>query len=570
VLVEEQLHTQSLYHLGLMVAVMDKIGLMDKIDLRLPLSDNRGSKVTMGQRVAAMILNGLGFMDDRLYMFPEFLEDKPVQRFFGDKVEAAHFNDDALGRCLDAIHTYGITKLFSEITFEIGVEQNLLGKSARFDTTSLVVYGDYKEDESIIASEQSNTVCTKSNSKKLGETKTTEDAFRITYGYSKDGRPDLKQMILNLATTGKANLPIWMEAHSGNASDKVILQQAAERMKKFAAALKEAPSFLFVGDSAMYEACVEKAEDMLWLSRVPHTNKQSKEVLDLKDQELKWQECDNGYRISLIRNSYKEVEQRWLLVYSKQKYESEIITFGKRIKLEEKSMKKKLWHLSNEVFACEKDATKALKPLSKELKYHKVILSIEPVQQHVNKGRPKKEIVANVVGYRVAALVIPDDEKLEKHRLKLGRFILATNQLDKEQLSNEGMLLEYKEQMHTEVGFRFIKGDNFEVSNVFLKKPSRVAALMMVMTLCLMIYNLAQHMLRECLEANNATVPDYLQKPTQKPTMARVCKLFRSVHVVIISYDDDYQELVSNLNDVLRQIIRYYGSVAEKIYGLSG
>ena len=77
-------------------------------------------------------------------------------------------------------------------------------------------------------------------------------------------------------------------------------------------------------------------------------------------------------------------------------------------------------------------------------------------------------------------------------------------------------------------------------------------------------------MLRECLEANNATVPDYLQKPTQKPTMARVCKLFRSVHVVIISYDDDYQELVSNLNDVLRQIIRYYGSVAEKIYGLSG
>jgi hypothetical protein len=30
----------------------------------------------MGQGVAAMIFNGLGFIDDRLYMFPEFLEDK--------------------------------------------------------------------------------------------------------------------------------------------------------------------------------------------------------------------------------------------------------------------------------------------------------------------------------------------------------------------------------------------------------------------------------------------------------------------------------------------------------------
>ena len=45
-----------------------------------------------------MILNGLGFMDDRLYMFKNFLENKPVDRLFGKGVKASYFNDDALAR----------------------------------------------------------------------------------------------------------------------------------------------------------------------------------------------------------------------------------------------------------------------------------------------------------------------------------------------------------------------------------------------------------------------------------------------------------------------------------------
>ena len=68
----------------------------------------------MGERVAAMILNGLGFIDTRLYMFPEFLENLPVNRLFGREIDANFFNDDALGRCLDEIATYGSTKLFTE------------------------------------------------------------------------------------------------------------------------------------------------------------------------------------------------------------------------------------------------------------------------------------------------------------------------------------------------------------------------------------------------------------------------------------------------------------------------
>ena len=52
-----------------------------------------------------------------------------------------------------------------------------------------------------------------------------EDAERsiLKHGHSKDHHTDLKQMIINLVTTGATGFPIWMEAHSGNASDKKIL-----------------------------------------------------------------------------------------------------------------------------------------------------------------------------------------------------------------------------------------------------------------------------------------------------------------------------------------------------------
>ena len=55
----------------------------------------------MGERVCAMILNALGFVNNRLYMFAEFLSNKPIKRLLGSHLSAQDFTDDSLGRCLD-------------------------------------------------------------------------------------------------------------------------------------------------------------------------------------------------------------------------------------------------------------------------------------------------------------------------------------------------------------------------------------------------------------------------------------------------------------------------------------
>ncbi len=85
----------------------------------------------MGKRVAAMIMNGLGFMDDRLYMFSEFLANKPVDKLFKPVIlEQICLIMMPLGRYLDPIAAgYGPTKLFSEIDLRYWFSLTLISLS---------------------------------------------------------------------------------------------------------------------------------------------------------------------------------------------------------------------------------------------------------------------------------------------------------------------------------------------------------------------------------------------------------------------------------------------------------
>ena len=104
------------------------------------------------------------------------------------------------------------------------------------------------------------------------------------------------------------------------------------------------------------------------------------------------------------------------------------------------------------------------------------------------------------MGFKVESDFERNTEEIEKLLNKKGRFILATNDLDIENYPDEMILHEYKEQQSVERGFRFIKDPWFMVDSIFLKSAKRIEALMMVMTLCLMVYNISQYKLRKTLE----------------------------------------------------------------------
>ena len=198
----------SLGHLGIVSAVAKDLGLVEKLDRRLPRFDIRRI-VSNGNAVLAMVLNGLGFSNRRLYLIPQFLQNKPVDRLLAPNLKPEHFDDHVLGRALDEISEYGASKLFVEIAFEIALEQKLLGKEAHIDTTSFSFEGAYSQQ----------------NSEPV--------TINICHGFSKDHRPDLKQVVLNMAVSGPAILPIFMEPLSGNASDKKCLYSGIDTVRGF-------------------------------------------------------------------------------------------------------------------------------------------------------------------------------------------------------------------------------------------------------------------------------------------------------------------------------------------------
>lgn len=541
-----QFSSAHIGHLGLVADKIDSMNLVNLIDCRLPVSEAYGAKVSHGERVAAMIMNGLGFSDSRLYLFPEFLSDKPLERLFNRTVSAAWFNDDATGRCLDAISAYGSTKLFTELSVTIGQSRGLLGKSAHIDTTTLSLFGDYEQDD---GAEDDKII-----------------SPRPEQGYAKSKRHDLKQMVLLLATTGGANFPLWMESHSGNASDQKTMPAAAMKIKALCHGIADAPGFIYVGDSAIYGNILQHSQDIFWITRVPESIKEAHALVLRPNAEMTWTPLDNGYSYCATTSEYKSVNQRWLLFHSEAAYKREIKTLDKKIKTEQAEQNKAWWHLSHRIFACETDAYAEAEAQKKHLKYHAVAIAVVAVKKYSSKGRPKANELPEIVGCQIEYKLALDEKKVSSIRASKGRFILATNQLDETRLSDGEVLTEYKAQSGTERGFKFIKDDAFQVDSVFLKTPERIEALMMVMTLCLMVYGVSEYDLHQSLQVKNETLPNQMKKPTNKPSLRWVYFLFRVINELSISMGNQVKKWVINIDAVLLKIISHFGARAHEIY----
>lgn len=67
------------------------------------------------------------------------------------------------------------------------------------------------------------------------------------------------------------------------------------------------------------------------------------------------------------------------------------------------------------------------------------------------------------------------------------------------------------------------------------KLAKRVAALAMVMGLCLLVYTIGQRQLRDNLATASKTIPNQLGKPTPNPTLRWVFQCFQAVHVFWVS-----------------------------------
>ena len=108
---EHTYRSHTLDHLGLVAGMFDELGIGDVIDNATQQHPDMRD-LTVGEAVKAMVLNGLGFINQTLYLVPRFFQHQPTSRLMAPRVIPAQLHDEALGRALDTLYDSGVTALY--------------------------------------------------------------------------------------------------------------------------------------------------------------------------------------------------------------------------------------------------------------------------------------------------------------------------------------------------------------------------------------------------------------------------------------------------------------------------
>jgi transposase len=134
--------------------------------------------------------------------------------------------------------------------------------------------------------------------------------------------------------------------------------------------------------------------------------------------------------------------------------------------------------------------------------------------------------------------------------------ILATKALDHTPLPPHEVLEAYKGQAHAERGCRFLKAPPFFAAALSRKKPERIMARLMVMTVCVLGYAAVAYRLRQALKDHEATLPDQQGKRLQHPTARGVLHCFMGIHWL---YQGGQWPMVLNLTEKHQHLLRLLG-----------
>jgi transposase len=399
--------TQILDHLGLVAGMFEELGIAEVID-HATQQDPDMRIVTAGHAVKAMVLNGLGFVNQQLYLVPHFFQHKPISRLIAPGIQASHLNDDTLGRALDTLYAYGVTALYSLIAATAARRLGLPPTFAHLDTTSFHVDGRYNSHET-----------------------PDEQVVHITPGYSRDHRPDLNQVMLELIVEHQASIPVLMKPLSGNSSDapefgQVIKDHIAQLHTTYGATYLVADSALSSADNLQKLAETQ----MKWITRVPATLGEAQAVLAPADPQT-MAPLREGYRFRVVSSTYGGVAQRWVLLYSEPRQPQAQRTVDTQWRTQSDQEVRAFKRLCRTAFACEADAQQALTSFAAGLQTTVLHAStVCPTPHYGKRGRPRPgtqpdQMVSHITGALAS--------QLTDHRARVDQqscFILATNELD--------------------------------------------------------------------------------------------------------------------------------------------
>jgi transposase len=538
----ENYSIKRLDHHGIVAGVIKDLNIIDMIDERLGIYSDE--KLSAGEAVAGMIINGLGFSNRPLTLTPQFFENKPLSLLFRKGVKADDFNRFKLGRVLDRCHSYGTELLFSEIALNVCRQEQVDTRFNSLDTTSFTLSGDY-----------------------LSETE--DDTVAIKLGHSKDHRPDLKQVMLEMMVSHDGGIPLLGKSLDGNASDNTVFKERSEELIEVFKQ-SETPRYL-IADSKLYsEKKATNLKNLPFITRIPNTIKLVGETIECAlDKPNNWQYLDNDRKMQSFIIEHYGIQQRWHVVSSETSQQRAEKQIDKRVKKEAKSIEKQLFHLQVKRFKCLQDAIIAAEALPKKWKNYQ--LKDYEIIEHFNfesKGRPKNGEKPTQISYQILAQSEQNMSKISQLKDKEGHYVIGSN-IDIQQLDDEEVVVAYQSQYQVERGFGFLKDPLFFVSSLFIKKPQRIMGLLMVMLLSLLVYGIAERRMRTCLSEQEETLPNQINQEIKTPTLRWIFQLLDGIHLLKIFINNQFHQVMEGITSLRQKILLLFGSTVANIYQIS-
>jgi len=527
----QQMHPVA--HMPLVLGVLRRLEVATVIDRLIPPHPAHG--LSCGRGVEALVL---AILDGHhaLYKVGRRLEERGMVTLLQPELTRAALNDYRLGHILDALFAANLNTVFGVVALKALEVYAIPTPWLHQDTTTIALYGAYADEPQTLG------------------------APRPAYGHSKDGRDDLKQVLLSLGVSGDGGIPLRLGLRDGNRSDSVETPVAIEEC--LALGLEGVRGI--VADSKAYSrrtlgVCIEHKIDLVTLVPRTCTVRQELEVWGQQqpgfpllvekpgrtkaEEPRRWhgQSVRRQVEVEYSDGCIAQEELRFVVVHSSQLAQQQTQTYAAAQEKEAAALADHGRHVHARWFACLPDAEAAIVEYEgqgpghrgrrpRPWRYHAVHYRIVADTRHTRRprrGRPAKTAPPPLEsGYRLVVEV----EALANAAEDNGWTVLATT-VSAEDGTDGEILQAYQDQNTTvEPGFRWIKHPA-AIAPVWLEKPERIAALAMLTVLGLLVYSVIQRQVRLYLLTHDEQLPGN-KGLTAIPTAAVVLALFAQVALV--------------------------------------
>lgn len=466
------------------------------------------------------------------------------------------FNDDRVGRCLDALFLADRASLMTEIVVHAVAQFDLDLSELHNDSTTVTFTGQYPAAN--------------------GTAVRGRPTHRITRGVNKDYRPDLKQLLFVLTTTADGSVPIWAHVDHGNTSDDVTHIGTWETLRK----LSGTANFLYVADCKL---CSTKnlahiaRQGGRFVTVIPATWREHADFHQwLRTHEAPWVELlrrpnprrqadgppdiyrgyeaplrtAQGYRVLWIWSSQKEALDRGSREHRIAAAEQALQALSARIG-QPRSRLLTLVQVTEAVQSILRD-----KQVERWIKTDFLVVE-EPRFTQAERGRPGPQTAYIRHMHQLVSLRWqPQVQALQDEARTDGIFPLITND---ENLSMTEVLLAYKHQPALEKRHQQFKSV-LDVRPMMLKNHLRIEAFLFLYFLALLIEALIEREMRQRMKKLGIKkIPLYPEERLcSAPTTERVFELFEDLrrHRLLDGDGHVRQRFYDALTETQRTVLR--------------